>query len=139
MRVPAPGAAIEWTINPSAPMPRCRSHSERASAARSADAGTSVSGINRKSLPYACALITVIPESVSIRVCPWPSVASLRAERQQVPAEAPHPRPRQRVERADEERVEHEPLPSAVEPRLHGKALLHDPNAAEAGQQAREL
>src|SRR5215218_3439905 len=63
----------------------------------------------------------------------------LAAERQQVPSEPPYQRPRKGVERSDEERVEHQPFPAAMETRLHRKALLDDADVAKYLEQPAEL
>src|SRR4051812_13599753 len=60
-------------------------------------------------------------------------------KRQEVPPEAAHPGPRQRVESPHEEGVEQQPLPSAVQARLHRKPFLDQADVAKAGQQRAEL
>src|SRR4051812_5753185 len=113
-------------------MPRCRSQSSRASEARSAPRGISRSSTRRKSFPSACAFTTFIRASVRSRHL-------FGAKRQQVPPVSPDPCPGERVEGADEERVEQRPLPPAVEPRLHREALLHDSHRREAVEKRAEL
>src|SRR5204863_5988039 len=85
--------------------------------------------------PNACALTTFIVHSAYSAY----SAASFGAEGEQVPAEPPHPRARQRVEGADEEGVERHPLPAAVQPRLHREALLDDADVAKAGEERAEF
>ena len=63
----------------------------------------------------------------------------LPAECEKVPAVAFDPSSRQRVEGADEERVEREPFPAAVQPALDGKALVDEPHVGEPVHRATEL
>src|SRR5678816_4439674 len=55
----------------------------------------------------------------------------LSADRDEMPAKAADPRPRQRVERADETGVEQGALPAFVEPALHRKSLRDDLDLVE--------
>src|SRR5436190_21713260 len=66
-------------------------------------------------------------------------MTSLRAEREQVPAEAAHDRARQRVERADEQAVIDRAFPAAMEARLDRKPLRNDLHTAEAAQHGAEF
>ena len=56
-----------------------------------------------------------------------------------MPAEPPHERPGQQVERADEQAVVDRALPAAVQPRLHRKTLGDDLHLLEAADQPPEL
>src|SRR5438045_3845647 len=56
-----------------------------------------------------------------------------------MPAKAAHPGARQRVERADEQRVEERAFPAAVKPRFHWKTLLYDADGREPAQQRTKL
>src|SRR5262249_10600092 len=118
----APAAVSRTNITPSAPTPRWRSHSRRASAGRSAPAGNRSSTAIRKSLPYAWALM-----SLSRRM------TLFRAKRQEVPAVRPDPGARQRVERADKRAVVQRAFPSLVQPRVDREPLKDQLHPAEFG------
>ena len=55
-RIETPASVREYMIRPSAPTPRWRSHTARASVGRSRVASMSRASIRMKSLPKACAL-----------------------------------------------------------------------------------
>src|SRR6187397_747658 len=74
----------------------------------------------RKSLPYACALMNGTTCSL------------LAAECEEMPPVALHPAARQRVEGADEERVERDALPSLVEAALHREPLEDQADVRES-------
>ena len=104
----------------------------------------------RKSLPWAWALENLIIGSFghwgigAFISGPglWGSgeiVGSFAAERKQMPAVPLDERPRQRVERADEQAVIDGALPTAVQPRFHGKAFRHDAHLAEGGNQSSQF
>src|SRR4051794_9216202 len=83
--------------------------------------------MRRKSLPNACDLTRFTAGTL------------FPAEREEMPAEAADQRPRERVEGADEEGVEHGAFPAAVQPRLHRETLLDDAHFAKILEQRAEL
>jgi hypothetical protein len=56
-----------------------------------------------------------------------------------MPSETPDERSRQRIEGADEKRIEERSFPSAVQARFHRKAFLDNPNFTKSAQQLPEL
>src|ERR1700704_2927237 len=64
---------------------------------------------------------------------------SLPTKCQQMPAELADHRSWQRVERADEDRIEQPAFPAGVQPRFHRKTLGNNAQAAEARRELDEL
>jgi glycerol-3-phosphate dehydrogenase len=58
---------------------------------------------------------------------------------EQMPAESADERTRKRVERADEQPIVNRAFPPAVQPRLHGEPLGHDPDLLESRKEASEF